>query len=401
MRRISGEATVPSADVAGRVLLATTVDLKSNGIGALFLRDLMASQSDFGFLVHVEPPFLMGGGAAASSPSPVRLLRATSSHLPGFHSVRLCWFRQFLLGKRTAAIASATDKAQAECIWVTASSVEMIWIGEQLAALGRDVRVTVWDSPEYLAKNLRLPLALRAAIGKSFSHLLRKARAVSVIGRAMQRDYLQRYGVASEIIRHGIATDHDLSERGHGMYGPIRIVFAGSLYSKKEWNSFTEALEAADWRIGGRPVLLHFMGRFPLSGANKPGEVVFLGEKPFDEALRIMAAMDIGYLPYWFDRSHELVARTSFPGKLSAYAATGLAVFHHAPSYTEATAFLAHYPFGLACPSLKAGEIIHALGRLVTLAATKECRAARQAALRDELSREAMASRFRRFLASA
>lgn len=112
-----------------------------------------------------------------------------------------------------------------------------------------------------------------------------------------------------------------------------------------------------------------------------------------------MASMDIGYLPYWFDKRHEIVARTSFPGKLSAYAAAGLAVFHHAPSYTEATGFLRNFPFGLSCDSLEAGAVMDALTRLVALLNTDACRRVRQAAVCDELSQQAMASRFQRFLA--
>jgi hypothetical protein len=140
------------------------------------------------------------------------------------------------------------------------------------------------------------------------------------------------------------------------------------------------------------------MGRFPLSDARRPEQAVMLGEKPFGEALEIMSSMDIGYLPYWFDQRHEIAARTSFPGKLSAYAAAGLAVFHHAPPYTEATAFLDRYRFGLACPSLEPAHVIGTLNRLVELACTDGCRAARQAAVSDELSRKAMAERFRHFL---
>lgn len=387
-----------NTNAVGKILLATPVDLQSNGIGALFLRDLIASQPDAAFTPHQEPPFLMGG-RAASGLRLARLFQAGSNRVPGFHSMRLRWFRSFLLDRRVAALAA--DAAQADCTWVTASSPEMIWIAERLAASGRDTRVTVWDAPEYFSGNLRLDARLHGVLMDSFGSLLRRARAVSVIGRAMQEEYLERYGVRSEIIRHGIDADLSVAGRKQQAEGPVRIVFAGSLYSKEEWNSFARALEMADWQIAGRPVLLHFMGRFPLSDARKPKQLVLLGEKPFAEALRIMSSMDIGYLPYWFDERHKLAARTSFPGKLSAYAAAGLAVFHHAPPYTEATEFLKQYPFGLACPSLQADDITRALTRLVELAGTDECRTARQAAVRDELSREAMAARFRHFLASS
>lgn len=114
--------------------------------------------------------------------------------------------------------------------------------------------------------------------------------------------------------------------------------------------------------------------------------------------MSILSTMDIGYLPYWFDKEHEIVAATSFPGKMSAYAAAGLAVFHHAPSYTEPTAFLEQYPFGCSCASLDAREIEAALASLVELAATEGCHHARAEALEDELSKTAVATRFDRFI---
>jgi hypothetical protein len=382
-----------------KVLLVTPSNLQSNGVGALFLRDLIGSQAGTIFSIHEEPPFLLSDGAAASGRPLKRLLRAGSTRLRGLHSARLRWYRAFLLDKRITAVIAAYDSTQADCIWVTASSPEMIWIAEQLATSGYDVRVTVWDAPEYLSRNLGLDIGLHSALLDCFSSLLRQARAISVIGHNMQQSYLAEYGIRSEIIRHGIDSDISVVGRKHAAKGPVRIVFAGSLYSKKEWNSFVAALEAANWRAAGRPVVLYFMGRFPASGARKPKQVVILGEKSFDEALAIMSTMSLGYLPYWFDEGHKVAARTSFPGKLSAYVAAGLAVFHHAPPYTEVTAFLERHPFGLSCPSLQSDDIISALTRLVELSRSDESSVARQTAFRDELSREAMAIRFQRFLA--
>lgn len=380
------------------ILLATSVDLRSDGIGALFLRDLISSQPCVTFSTHQESPFLIGGEPALFSRFFKLVLQVASTRVPGFHSLRLRAFKRYRLKQRVEAIAALADALGAECVWVTASSGEMIWIAERLSASGRDVRVTVWDAPEYLCQNLRLDRTLRAAMKASFGDLLRQARAVSVIGLAMREDYQKAYGVSSEIIRHGVAPSGCLASRKLSADQPVRIVFAGSLYSKREWNSFVHALDSVNWVVAGRPILLHFMGRFPFSGARKPRNLILLGEKPFSEALRILSTMDIGYLPYWFDKAHKLVARTSFPGKLSAYAASGLSVFHHAPAYTEVTEFLNRYPFGVACSSLKAAEVVRALENLLELAATDVCCQARMEAVQKELCRGAMASRLLRFL---
>ena len=396
---MSKQSTAPAsgADTARPVLLVASTDLRANGIGALFLRDIIASAPEITFVVHQEMPFLLGEGKFRWA-GLAALFRLAAARVPIFHLFRLTWFRAQLVRARIAAIAEAADQQGADRIWITASTPELIWIGEQLAASGRDVRVTVWDAPEYLAGNLGLPTGMRHALLQAFGNLLRQAQGVSVIGRAMQSDYKHLYGVQSEIIRHGVDTMALPDRRQRTEVDALRIVFAGSLYSKEEWNSFTDALIAADWTVGGRRVLLYFIGRFPLSGARKPAEVVFLGEKPFAEAQKILSTMDIGYLPYWFDRRREVPARTSFPGKLSAYSAAGLAIFHHAPPYTEVTAFLEIYPFGLTCHSLEPHDVIDVLERLIEGIKGDKHRQARETALREELSQKAMALPFRRFM---
>lgn len=385
-------------DTVSKVFLVTPTNIQSNGIGSLIMRDLIASQPDIRFTIHNEQPFLLGS-KTKSGASLMRAFRAASARFPLFHSIRLRCFKWFSLDRRARLIASSADDAQTECLWVAVSSPEMIWISEHLASAGRDLRVTVWDLPEYLSGNLRLDPSLHASMMESFGSLLRKARNVHVNGIPMQEDFIRQYGAHSEIIRHGIDRKSLSFRKREEKDGPIRIVFAGSLYSKEEWNSFIRALDSIEWKLFGRPILLHFMGRFPLTGVQKPSNLVMLGEKPFEEVPEILATMDIGYLPHWFDERHKLVSRTSFPGKLSAYLTAGLAVFHHAPSYAGLTGLIDQYPFGVNCSSLDRTDIVRSLKKLVQLAHTDEFNSARETAIKKELSAEVMALRFRRFLA--
>ncbi len=180
--------------------------------------------------------------------------------------------------------------------------------------------------------------------------------------------------------------------------GDVNIVFAGSLYAKSEWNEFVAALESVNWKLEGRTINLTFVGRFPASGAMKPARVKYCGELPFDETLKVLERMDIGYLPYWFSAEHQLVASTSFPGKLSAYAAAGLAIYHHAPAYSDAAGFLSENRFGVVCSSMERDRILADLTALISLAQSDECQSARRAAFETELSQRAMRQRFRDFI---
>lgn len=382
----------------GPLLLMTPVDLTSNGVGAIFLNEILASRPDGEISAWWEPPFLMERGLLRAGGRFGRLVRAASSRIPHFHSMRLRYFRRSVLDARVSAVAAAADAADARAVWVTASSAEVILIAEKLAAQGRDLRVMVWDDPSYFLTNLDVDHSFKTEVMQAFGRLLKNARAVSVIGRNMQGLYKQRYGISSTIIRHGIDTKHLPLRHSAPGGGSCRMIFAGSLYSKEEWNALVSALEGVNFNVGGRRVELNFMGRFPVTGARRAPGVNYLGERSFQEAMSIMSEMDVGYLPYWFDRRYEVVARTSFPSKLSAYATAGLAIFHHAPSYTEVSTLLQGLPFGVSCPSLEASSIVDRLGALMLQQQAGVCDAARKSLLNDELSDEIMLKGFADFI---
>ncbi|SCW94903.1 hypothetical protein [Ancylobacter rudongensis] len=391
----------PGGDEAGDtvrrppILLLTPVDLDTNGIGALFLRELLSS-SPLDIVVQREPQYLMENGVMGGRFG--SLARATSNRVPFFHALRLRLFGIFSLDRRVAAVSAAADALGAKTIWITASSPEVILVAERLAAMGRDLRVMVWDDPSYSAYNLGLDPSFQHELMERFGVLLKKARRISVIGRNMQEMYAAKYGVCSNIIRHGIDIKNIYSRKSSVNKNEINIVFAGSLYSKMEWNCFISALESVGFKLDNIKIKVSFIGDFPVTGARRSTGVNFLGRKSFQEAMSILSEMDIGYLPYWFDSSHETVARTSFPSKLSAYAIAGLAVFHHAPAYTEVTTLMQRLPFGVACPSLEGSDIIDCVRELIDMLFTDKCIQARQDLLDKEIDKDVMNYRFSFFL---
>ena len=103
-----------------------------------------------------------------------------------------------------------------------------------------------------------------------------------------------------------------------------------------------------------------------------------------------MAKADIGYLPYWLDPTKAFVARTSFPAKMTAYSAAGLAIFHHGPEDSNVTGFLERYPYGVACNSLNVSPILKQLETLAKATGCSSLNEARTAAMEKELSNTAM-----------
>ena len=150
-----------------------------------------------------------------------------------------------------------------------------------------------------------------------------------------------------------------------------------------------------DWTIAGRKIQLEFVGVFPLRDALRPKALVIHPPMSQQDVLAFMAHADIGYLPYWLDPAKAFVARTSFPGKLTAYSAAGLAIFNNGPDCSSVTEFLVRYPYGVACNSLKSEAILNKLDTLIQAIGTQHMELARVAAMEQELSDAAMMRGFR------
>jgi glycosyltransferase involved in cell wall biosynthesis len=255
----------------------------------------------------------------------------------------------------------------------------------------------IWDSPEYLAANLHYSMTAKKNLSDAVDKLAKRAYKVAVISEGMQRHYRSFTAIEPIIVRHGISAQSQIN-KNKKCEEPLKIVFAGSLYAKKEWNAFIEALNAIQWEFSGRKIEMHFIGDFPLHGATSSPKVIHHGRLPFSDTMNLLQQMDVGYLPYWFSQIYSHVVRTSFPGKMSAYAAAGLAVFHHAPDYSSGVCFLDQYKFGVSCTRLEHDAILNSLRDLNSLLNNNDYKYEVGRAFSEELSNDAMSTRFRSFL---
>ena len=206
--------------------------------------------------------------------------------------------------------------------------------------------VTVWDAPEYLMQNLRMSKRTQARVIERFWLLLRQARSCSVVSDNMKTEYSMRTpDLPIVYLRHGIA-QMPAVPKSHMPSRVLRMVFAGSLYSKKEWNALVQALVDANWMVAGRKIQLEFVGHFPMREAKRPKELVIHPAMPLDEVL----------------------------------------------------AFMARYPYGVVCNSFATEAILNRLDALIQNIGTEPMRSARDAAMAQELSDAAMLRGVRQLL---
>lgn len=378
------------------VLILSSTSLEDQGVGSLFLKDLITNApDDFIFSEHVIHSFLLD-----------KLLNKSEVYYKAFYSLqvrigfiqslRIKYYINKVLQRQINDIEVILKNKDYSFIWLITSTPELILIGKELSKKGYDIKVTVWDDPQYISSNLRLSKAVQSIVMDAFKTLLDNAKIGLVISNNMKKDYKEKYNLNSIIVRHGISTQ-DISINNK-LDDRINIAFAGSLYCKKEWNSLIDALSSVNWKLNGKDVYIHHIGAFPIYGAKKAPHIIFHGLKSFDETIKLLSNMNIGYLPYWFSKKFKIAATTSFPGKMSAYTTAGLGVFHHAPDYTEVTSFLKEYPVGLACHSNNSDEIVQCLSSLLVLISSPDFFEARNSALKNALSSSANINSFKIFL---
>lgn len=231
---------------------------------------------------------------------------------------------------------------------------------------------------------------------RRFGEVLSRSSALSVIGESMQSAYAARYGKKGVILRHGIQDKYFLPwNDSYTSSGELTLCFAGTLYAKEEWNALLRALDSVGWRVLDRDIKIRFIGVPPRFGAVKCDRVSYVGRLSFEDTIAEVASCQIAYLPYWFAKRQRVAAETSFPGKLSTYAASGIPVLFHGPTYASVPPFLARFPFGTCCHSLTPSVILRALEHII---ADKQFHAgasdARRAAYFEELNLTTMLQRF-------
>lgn len=383
-----------------KLLLMVNGPASDSGIGGIFLNDLCALYPREKLCRFSSVSRRSGSEAHSWNGRPVQHFKVLVSTLPILSSLT---DRIFQRAQQAELIDHAVQFGRdnsVEAVWGALNSPCIIRTALAVAnTLKVPLYTTVWDPPDLFRNYMHLSKSCYEDIYRVFQRTLQRSASVSVIGESMGTHYEREFGVSSIPIAHGYRAADYLQEQTPFADGKVKIGFAGSLYAKCEWRALLRALKLAKFRIAGRPVELHFIGRCPLRGAPMPDYVIKHGVLSSEETLNRLRGIDIGYLPYWFDRRYEPVAKLSFPSKSAVYLAAGCRIFYHGPDYGSPTAFLDKYKVGIACHTLGAERIVESLERLAKDAeGPSPYMAERKRACDEMISLEAMRKRFASFI---
>jgi glycosyltransferase involved in cell wall biosynthesis len=352
--------TVPSSQDVGGIILRDLVNLYPPGRLCCFaVRDETAHPlvpEPSWLPLHTAPqPFTSGAGWDAGllsrGRSCLRYLLARHHHLP----------------RLAKAAVEFGRKHEVELVWAVLAHPLLYRLASMVADLLRaPLVVTVWDPPESVALNLRLDRTARGIALRDFAAVMGRAERAAVMGETMADEYARRFDVETVIMRHGVDPRHrHAAAREPNSDGRLTIGFSGSLYATREWGVLLSALARADWRVADRAVRIRALTPSLAGVLNGPGHVEWLGWRPTDEAVRMLAECDVNYLPYWFDPSRREAVRLCFPTKLTSYLAAGRPVLFHGPRDSSPPAFFERYSIASCCHTLEEEDVLAALADVV------------------------------------
>jgi glycosyltransferase involved in cell wall biosynthesis len=233
-----------------------------------------------------------------------------------------------------------------------------------------------------------------------------KAAAVIVPNEALQEEVLSRHGVEAKIVRNPAISLPEPGPIASTLSPPDSplIVYTGAVYHVN-YAAFRTLIAAMGRLSGKQPRLDIYSAQDPaqlkLEGLRGP-EVRLLPHVEPDQAARIQWQADVLFMGFSFDSEVPVVIRTSAPGKLGDYLASGRPILALVPADSFLAQYLRDHRCGLVVDQDDPDLLAVALGRLLHepgLAATLVENALTQA--RTEFAPEVATRRFLHVLEQA
>ncbi len=249
---------------------------------------------------------------------------------------------------RAARIAAIVKREQ--CTGIIACSGDLIDIpAAYLAARWLRLPFVPYMFDDYTAQwTLQFP---RTFARHAWRFLARRASAVIVPNEFLAAEYRRRYAIEPVIVRN-IIEDPDadgLHERSWPAdSGTIRIVYTGAVYDA-HYDAFRNLLSALAELSEPSAELHLFTGcaRDWLEMQGLRGPVIFHDHVAMKRALEVQSRADILFLPLAFHSPYPDIIKTSAPGKLGEFLASGRPVLVHAPADSFVSWYFRKYECGV------------------------------------------------------
>ncbi len=204
------------------------------------------------------------------------------------------------------------------------------------------------------------------------AHIFPRAAGLIAPNEFMTKEIQKRHGLTPAIVRNPCESD-ELPPGQDGAASEINIVFTGAIYHVN-FGAFHNLLEGMA-APGLEYVKLHLYTAIEpevLKGEGIWGDqVVYHGHVPPQEVAGVQSAADILFLPFALDMLPEIV-KTSCPGKLADYLASGTPILAQASAESFVYWYLQEHECGLVVDENQPDALARAVRRLSTEAGLRQ-----------------------------
>lgn len=172
---------------------------------------------------------------------------------------------------------------------------------------------------------------------------------VIVPNEFLAEEYKRRYGLACQVVRNPILPQASLVKNNQcpAAGGRKRIIYTGSVYHA-HYDAFRNLVQALETAPNLAELHLYTaqspeeLARHGIGGPH----VLICGHVSQEESLKVQQEADILFLPLAFSSTIPEVLRTSAPGKMGEYLASGTPILVHAPADSFLSWFFRKYRCG-------------------------------------------------------
>ena len=268
--------------------------------------------------------------------------------------------RKFVLPKLAGRIADTLSTAEnIDIIWSVIQGQTMICLVPLVAKqLNLDYVVQIWDPPEWWLNENGFDHYSYARVMEHFRLLLANSKCCLAASFSMAEEYSKVYGVKCIPVIPSLEAKMIEKVADDKGSNEIHIGYSGQIYAKREFRAFVEALEYLNWQHDGRNIVIDlYTDYLEPDMKEKYPHIHGHGWIEQDVLLRKMRSMDFTYCPYRFDSDFKVIARLSFPSKLTTYLKVAAPVFVHAPAYSSISNFVNDGENGYVCNTLNVKDI--------------------------------------------
>ena len=278
----------------------------------------------------------------------------------------------FKLPKIVKEIADFIQDDKIDIIWAVVQGQTMIRLLRMLyKKLHIPYVVEVWDPPQWWLNENKFDSFTYRQVMKDFAKVLYDAKCCLAASQNMAIAYKDLYGASTQAVIPGLDDSLKIPLKRIDTLHNFLIGFAGQMYAKDEFAMLLEALNRLNWTYNGRRIKVVLYGAYFHLNFARGANVILRGWEPQETVLEELSGMDLLYCPYWFSEKYSVIAKLSFPSKLTTYLKTKVPVLIHAPRYASISTFIKDGINGYRVTSLNPDEIKNVLMKIIDNAENK------------------------------